>query len=89
MMKLSNLLENFKDGKDVLVRLESGDVFVLYDFEIVDESIYDRDDYVLSTMREVIRSEFNYRDGTKLEFTLGDIADLIDPITRVSYLKAD
>jgi hypothetical protein len=85
MKALTVLLEGFEDGQRVLVRLNNGDEFVLYDFEMVDESIYDRDDLVVATISNVISSRFRYRNGTKLEFALGDITSLSDPNTGAYY----
>jgi len=87
MMTLLNLLEGFKDGQDILVRLKNGDEFNLYDFEIVDESIYDRNDLVMATIRHVVFSKFHYRNGTKLEFVLSDVLALTDPVTGVNYFE--
>lgn len=87
-MALSDLLEGFKDGQDVLVRLKSGDEFRLYDFEMVDESIYGRNDLAIATIREVVASGFRYRNGTKLEFALGDVLTLTDPATGFCHFQA-
>jgi hypothetical protein len=87
MMALSELLEGFDDGQKVLVSLKNGDEFVLYDFEMVDESIYDRNDLVVASISDVTSSKCRYRNGTKLEFALGDIATLKDPITGNCYFK--
>lgn len=85
MMALSDVLEGFKDGQNVLVRLKNGDEFILYDFEMVDESIYGRTDLVVANIREVLNSRFRYRKGTLLELAIGDIASLKDPTTGFSY----
>lgn len=86
-MALSDLLEGFQDGQDILVRLKNGDEFRLYDFEMVDESIYDRNDLVIATIRDVLASKFRYRNGTKLEFSLGDVLSLTDPVTGCRYFE--
>jgi hypothetical protein len=87
MMALLDLLEGFKDGQEIIVRLKNGDEFRLYDFEMVDESIYNRKDLVVATIREVVTSRFSYRNGTKLEFALGDVLALTDPVTGYRYFE--
>jgi len=86
-MTLSDLLEKFEDGQNVLVSFENGDEFVLFDFEIVDESIYDRSDLALATISDVNCSKSRYTKGTKLEFALGDICELNDPVKRTCYFR--
>ena len=87
MIALSALLESFQDGQDVLVQLKNGNVYLLHDFEMVDESIYDRNDVVMATIGEVISSSFPYRKGTLLELELDDIANVLDPITGTSHFS--
>lgn len=87
MMTISDLLEGFEDGQKVLVSLKNGDKLMLYDFEMVDESIYNRSDLVVATISDVISSKFRYRNGTKLEFAVGDIEELSDPVTGDCYFK--
>ena len=87
MIDLTKLLENFEDGRDVLVCLSFGDEFILYDFEMVDESIYDRNDIVLATIRKVLMSKFKYRCETMIELDLTDIVSLSDPNTKHVFYK--
>ncbi|HYQ70565.1 MAG TPA: hypothetical protein VET88_01410 [Gammaproteobacteria bacterium] len=88
MTDLPSLLEDFEDGQDILVNLKNGDEFLLYDFEMVDESIYGRKDLVMATIRRVIESKFRYRHGTKIELSIHDIVSLKDPVSEISYYTA-
>ncbi len=85
MITLANILENFEDGQDVRVHLSNGDEFILYDFEMVDESIYDREGIALANIRSVLKSKFKYRCETKIELSLKDIVNLSDPDTGYSF----
>ncbi len=89
MKSLAILLEDFEDGQKVKVRLVNGDEFILYDFEMVDETIYDRNDLVVATIGDVISSNFRYRRGTKLEFSLEQIACLSNPTTGSDYYEME
>jgi hypothetical protein len=87
MTMLIDLLEGFEDGQKVLISLKDNEKFVLYDFEMVDETIYNRSDLVIATISEVINSRFRYRNETILEFEIGDITELKDPISGDCYFK--
>lgn len=87
MMNLSAVLEGFNDGRDVLVGLKNGDSYILYDFEMVDESIYSRNDLVMASIRAVLHSDFRYRKETKIELLITDIVSLRHPVTGFSYFQ--
>jgi len=88
MIDLPFVLESFKDGQGVLVSLIDGEEFTLYDFEMVDESIYDRTDLVMATIRRVVKSKFRYRNETKIELSIHDIKSLKDPDSGFFYYGA-
>jgi len=79
MIGLGDLLESLDSGQKVELELTNGSKFVLYDFEMVDESIYDRADLVVATIDEVLISEFQYRVGAYIELAIGDIV-LVDEL---------
>ncbi|WP_221897512.1 hypothetical protein [Bathymodiolus japonicus methanotrophic gill symbiont] len=81
------MLEDFEDGQDVLVKLRNNDEYLLYDFEMVDESIYDCDDVVMATISSVIKSDFCYKNGTKIELSINDIVELKDPCNEFQYFS--
>jgi len=85
MNKLSTILEDFKDGQEVLVSLKNNDEFILYDFEMIDESIYDRSDLVMASVKNVVKSKFIYREETKIEISIDDIVKLRDPDSGLSF----
>lgn len=81
MTRVNALLESIADGKNIRVQLSDGDVFILYDFEMVDESIYHRTDVVIATIRNVLASKYRFQEGTKLEIFINDIIRLDDPLS--------
>ena len=85
MNKLSTILEDFKDGQEVLVSLKNNDEFILYDFEMIDESIYDRSDLVMASVKNVVKSKFIYREETKIEISIDDIVKLRDQDSGLSF----
>ena len=88
MNVLMDVFKGFSDGERVLVKLESGDSFLLYDFEEVDGSVYDRDDVLIATIDSIVSSDFSYRVGTTLEFGLGSVEVLSDPAgMNIYYMK--
>lgn len=73
------MLENIDDGREVIVKFINGDCFGLCDFEMVDESIYQRTDLcVADIVRKVNVSHDVYKVGNKLEFSVNDIIEIED-----------
>ncbi len=80
MMQLSKTLEDISDDYEVYISLAYGDCFGLANFEMVDESIYERSDLCLSDIISKIKvSNDVYRVGNKLEFSINDIIKITDP----------
>jgi hypothetical protein len=88
MNELIEMLEGFADGQKVLVRLKGNEEFILYDFELVDESIYERSDLVMASISDVLNSQFKYKVGTKIEISVLDVISLNDPVTEDCFFTA-
>ena len=87
MIDLAELLENFADGKDVIVSMKSGEKYILCDFEMVDESMYDRADVCLAKISEVVNSKAIFTVGTKIEISILTICSLEDPKDGTCYFR--
>ncbi len=87
MNELIEMLEGYALGRKILVRLKGNEEFILYDFEWVDESIYDRSDLVTASISEVLKSKFKYKIDTMIEISVLDILSLSDPLTESFFYK--
>ncbi len=77
MMLLSEILEGIEGGREVLVKLSDGNCFGLADFEMVDESIYERSDLCLCNIVSKIKVKRDvYKVGSKLEFSVDDVIEI-------------
>lgn len=82
MKKLPDILESMPDGRVALLTFKDGDCFGLSDFEMVDESIYERSDICLSNINSKIKVLNDvYSVGTKFEFSLNDVLKVEDAVS--------
>ncbi len=67
MKSLPEILENIEDGLESLVELSNGDSFGLVDFELADESIYERQVLCVADIVSKIKVKNDvYKIGNKL-----------------------
>jgi hypothetical protein len=80
MKFLPEILESIGDGLEMLVELSNGNVFGLADFEMVDESIYQRQDLCVADIVSIIHVKNDvYKIGNKLEFSVNDVVEVRNP----------
>lgn len=83
MKNLERLLEETLDGKELVICFHNGDVLGLADFEMVDQSIYDRSDLCVANIVSPIRcKEHIFKAGGKIEFSLDEIVQIYDAATK-------
>ena len=89
MKSLPEILEGIEDGLETFVRLSNGSCFGLVDFEMIDESIYQRSDLCVADIVSKIEVDHDvYRIGNKLEFSVDDVVELKDVASgNVLYQK--
>ena len=79
MKTLAEILEGIEDHRQTLVRLSNGDCFGLVDFEMVDESIYQRSDLCVGDIVSKVEVQRDvYEIGNKLEFSVEDVLEIED-----------
>lgn len=77
MNELADLLEGIPDNIEAIVRLEGGSYFGLSNFEMVDETIYDRDDLCVADIVSIIEAKPDvYKVGNKIEFSVDDVLEV-------------
>ncbi len=80
MKLLEEILENSDDGEEYIISFYCGDQLGLMDFEMVDESIYERTDMCIAdVVSQKICDKKYYTVGTKIEFSLKDIVSVVSP----------
>lgn len=79
MKPLFEILEGIEDNREALVRFSNGNCFGLADFEMVDESIYQRSDLCLCNIVSKIKVDRDvYKIGNKLEFSVDEVLEVED-----------
>ena len=79
MKNIEEILKNIPDGKEVFTKFFDGNCFGLADFEMVDESIYQRTDVCMCDIITIICDDRNVlRAGNKIEFYINDIIQVKD-----------
>lgn len=79
MKPLAEILEGIEDGREVLVRFSNGNCFGLSDFEMVDESIYQRSDLCVGDIVSKVKVDRDvYKIGNKLEFSVDEVLEVED-----------
>ena len=77
MKSLPEIFEGIEDGLEMLVKFSNGNSFGLTDFEMVDESIYQRQDLCLADIVSKVRIKHDvYKIGNKLEFSVDDVVEV-------------
>ena len=79
MNNLGNLLESTKKNHNYKVTFLDGEIYILTNFEMVDESIYNSLDVCVADVISVIKSESKViTNRVALEFSVNDIARVED-----------
>lgn len=79
MNNLGNLLESTKKNHNYKVTFLDGEIYILTNFEMVDESIYNSLDVCVADVISVIKSESKVINNKEaLEFSVNDIARVED-----------
>ena len=82
MNKLAELLEEIEDNQEVLIKFFDGECFGLSNFEMVDESIYQKSDICLADMESIISVNKDvYKVGNKYEFSINEIIEVVDNVS--------
>ena len=81
-MGLDQILEDIEEDREHIVVLSWGDVFGLTNFEMVDESIYERSDLCVGDVVSIKKSKSKAISiGNGLQFSIKDVIKVTDAIT--------
>ncbi len=81
-MDLKQVLENTEDDREFIVVFSYGDIFGLTNFEMVDESIYERSDLCVGDVVSIIKCPKKvYRVGNGLQFSIKNVIKVTDATT--------
>lgn len=93
ILSIRNQFDTIKDGVELRVEFHNGNIFILCNFEMVDESIYHSRDIFVADINKVIHSESRaITTKNLLEFDLKDVKYIVEypqsPITNPQSLAA-
>ena len=81
-MDLKQVLENAEDDREFIVVFPDGEVFGLTNFEMVDESIYERSDLCVGDVVSIKKCNSKALSvGNGLQFSIKDVIKVTDAIT--------
>jgi hypothetical protein len=87
---LEQILIGVEDGKEYLITFSWGDCLGLLDFEMVDKSIYDREDLCVADVSRQIKCDKRfYTVGTAIEFSLYDVTNVLDPENKEELYRRE
>ena len=84
MKELSKILEDIEEEREVIVTFKDGECFGLNNFEMVDESIYNRSDLCDANIISIRSYEKGtLRVGNKMEFSIEEVVKVEDTTNGV------
>lgn len=88
-LKAKEILLRLPEEKEVTLSFFDGEELVLKNFDMVDESIYDRSDLVCAVLVKInISDKINHNISSMIDFSISDVNRIFDPEKNSILFKA-